>query len=1117
MKKFFIGFVGVLVVVVAIFLAVVKARVPEGVSMTTVFSYLFERVVCAIPGQCELEVEGDLEMRVFTEDLIHGIPAAIDVDPHGGVWVADSNRRVAGIVDNRTEPYLLEDDLAAETVEDREAYLRKWSLEEGKHPVDWYTVEQDRLTRLTDSDGDGVADVTDVVAAEAEIVTGLGAGVMVHGTDVYWTIIPSLHVLRGVVSAERPEESVALTTGYGVRTAFRGHDMAGLVLGPDGRIYFSIGDRGYQVETPDGRVLRPPMDVGRGAVFRMQPDGSELEVFATGLRNPHDLAFDDFGNLFTVDNNSDSDDESRLVYVVEGGDSGWSMAFQSLYDEYERGPWNAEKLWHPYHPEQPAWIVPPLAFMPEGPAGLVAHPGVGLGDEYDGRFFLADYRFALPRSSIWTFGVTPKGAGYELDRLETFASNIMATDMAFTFDGELLVSEYNEGDGVRRIVSFRSRDPDVQARALETRRLFDEGFHSRSDSDLAALLPNSDRRVRIAAQHELAARGAALTLGAVAADEEQELLARLHAIWGLGQIGAPALREASWDSLAWTEGSEDEVRAQAMRVAGETGATWLEPDLLAALSDPSPRVRYFAALSLGKLESTAAIDPLFDLLAANADEDPFLRHAAVHALELIGDADAVASRLDDPSRSVRIGAVLALRRLGDARVAESLTDADPLIVVEAARAIYDAPIEAALPALAALSGNGPLPGGDDPQTGLALQRRVVAANLRLGTAEAADRLGAHAVEEANPIVARRFALAALGDLVEPPPREPVQGYWRPLERRDPRVVHAALDRWVPELIEGELGAEALEVANRHGRVPLPDEELLALVGDTGTSLDVRSMSLRALAARRAPKTAEAASRALESEDPRLRADGRDALAVVDPEAALVAVDEVPATSPLLERQRAYGTLARIESEDADRRLAAALDALVDGTLDPALGLDVLEAARSRQSPVLAAGLDAYTEALSSDDVLAPHRVALAGGDPARGLGVFDGRGDCRRCHSTDGTGGDAAPELSGVATRGDAEFLLESMIVPGARIAEGYRSVTVTLRDGRTVTGLLREESPTHITVEQPGTPETAWTERIALTDVTERIDGGTGMPPMGLVIEPRELRDLVAYLQTLK
>src|SRR5581483_11636622 len=134
-----------------------------------------------------------------------------------------------------------------------------------------------------------------------------------------------------------------MSTGYGVHVSFYGHDLHGLRMGPDGRLYFSIGDRGLNVTTDDGRTLAYP---DTGAVLRCEPDGSHLEVFATGLRNPQELAFDELGNLFTGDNNSDSGDKARLVYVVDGGESGWRIGYQYPTSLSDRGPWNAEKLWH---------------------------------------------------------------------------------------------------------------------------------------------------------------------------------------------------------------------------------------------------------------------------------------------------------------------------------------------------------------------------------------------------------------------------------------------------------------------------------------------------------------------------------------------------------------------------------------------------------------------------------------------------------------------------------------------------------------------------------------------------------------------------------------------------
>ena len=146
-----------------------------------------------------------------------------------------------------------------------------------------------------------------------------------------------------------------------MHVGFLGHDLHGLRMGPDGKLYFSIGDRGFNVTTREGRRLAVP---DTGSVLRCNPDGTELEVFATGLRNPQELAFDQFGNLFTCDNNSDSGDRARWVYVVEGGDSGWRIGYQFIEEPISRGPWNEERLWEPRRAVQAAYLVPPSRTSP---------------------------------------------------------------------------------------------------------------------------------------------------------------------------------------------------------------------------------------------------------------------------------------------------------------------------------------------------------------------------------------------------------------------------------------------------------------------------------------------------------------------------------------------------------------------------------------------------------------------------------------------------------------------------------------------------------------------------------------------------------------------------------
>src|SRR5207237_7402101 len=123
--------------------------------------------------------------------------------------------------------------------------------------------------------------------------------------------------------------------------------------------------------------------------------------------------------------------------------------------------------------------------------------------------------------------------------------------------------------------------------------------------------------------------------------------------------------------------------------------------LAGRLEDASPRVRFFAAIALGKLGRAAAMGPLLAMLRAQAEKDPYLRHAGVMGLVGSGDAAAWKRAASDESAAVRMGILLALRRLGDPEVVRFLNDSDPRLVLEAARAINDVPIVVAMPGRAA--------------------------------------------------------------------------------------------------------------------------------------------------------------------------------------------------------------------------------------------------------------------------------------------------------------------------------------------------------------------------------------------------------------------------------
>ncbi len=741
----------------------------------------FEPIIAAASNEAGQAMEGiqlpeGWKINLFAAEPDVANIVAFDVDNRGRVFVCESFRQNRGVTDNREhdETWLLAD-LAAMTVQDRIDYHKRLLGD----AASTYSQQDDQIRRLSDTDGDGQADLSTLVANHFHrIEEGTGAGILVRGNELFFTCIPKLWKLIDEDDDGEAEQRDALSDGYGVRVAFRGHDLHGLLIGPDGRLYFSIGDRGYNIATEDGRVLADPAS---GAVFRCELDGSGLEVFATGMRNPQELAFNDIGDLFSVDNNSDSGDRARIIHILQGGDSGWRMYYQYLPD---RGPFNRERIWEPFHNEQPAYLVPPIANFADGPSGLAYYPGTGFGDRLKNRFVLCDFRGTPGKSGVRTFQLQPDGAFYKLSEDDQPIWSVLATDVAFAPDGAMLISDWVDGwDGVGKGRLYRITDPHYQRSAIvkQVSELLAGDWTTYETPLLAENLSHVDRRIRLESQWELARRGDLQTLLTVATDINADSLARLHGIWGADQIARrdSALTEQATSRLIELLTDDDPIlRAAAAKVMGERQVVASVDKLRLLLQDPSPRVQYFAMLALGNLKDGNSLAAIVDLLDQNNNQDPAIRHAGVMFLSATKDKQKLVGLADHKSVAVRRAATVALRKANHGDVASFLDDKDELVALEAARAIHDVPIGVALPALAESI--------EASRENFELVRRGLNANLHLGTQAAAERIASYAARDSAPPKMRLEALDILADWNSQDPRDRVLGSHRPLSKRDPR-------------------------------------------------------------------------------------------------------------------------------------------------------------------------------------------------------------------------------------------------------------------------------------------------------------------------------------------
>ncbi|MDX1944731.1 MAG: HEAT repeat domain-containing protein [Pirellulaceae bacterium] len=1093
-----------------------------------------------------LKMPAGLSAALFAAEPLLASPVAICLDEQGRLFVAEEYRFNRGTQENRTRPFLLEDDLQSRTVADRLAMHRKFASKfDGG--LSWFTRYTDQVRRLTDSDGDGRADLSSVFAAGLNgPLDGLAAGVIAREGDIYLTNIPHLWRLRDGDGDGVAEQREQLLSGFGVNAAFLGHDLHGLAWGPDGKLYFSVGDRGFHVVTKEERTLGLPR---RGAVFRCQPDGSEFEVLHVGLRNPQELAFDEYGNLFTADNNCDKGDHSRLVWIVPGGDSGWNMAFQTIPKPYETGPWHAENMWQltaDPHPgplpagegiERPASILPPLGKLGAGPSGFAYNATICLPDQFRGRFFLCNY---TGNGGIETFRIQPKGAAFELVDPQDFLKPISATDCEFGYDGKLYVSDFvgldwNGTSRGGRIYTVFQHQQIESAPAARLAALFRAGFKHRENDELAELLKHADMRVRLRAQWALAERGdrgTGVFLSAIMPGGER--LWRLHGLWGLGQIGR-RFPDALRHLLPLSADGDEEVRTQAAKTLGEARHAAAADSLLALLNDQSPRVRFHAAIALGQLRHKPAVQGLADLVRENANRDRHLRHAAVFALAEIGDRTAVQRLAVDQDAAVRLAACLVMRRWADPGIARFLKDDDLGIVTEAARAINDLPIDGATGQLAALAADHAaaefLP---EP-----LARRILNANFR-----AADRGSLNLVRMAtNPrlsVAIRREALAALGDAKAPPQRDRVTGNWRPLPGRDIEPLRQLLREHVSSILAANSRDLAEEALHLVAKLELPAEGALlaSYVRDDKLAEPARVAALEALAVISSDDAPKLAAELLRDDRPAVRAAALRVLARLRPDEALplvtaLIVDESATherAPTIFEQQQAIALLG--QGSLAKLPIPSEILARVGTEMTPlALRLDWLEMLTLRTDAPAEAVLKAWRAKLGPNESSEHSRLALIGGDAARGREVFTGnrQAQCSRCHKVDGRGGDAGPDLStlvsrtinepssGISQAGDdpslllRAFVLQSLLAPDAHLAAGFASVTLRLADGRIIAGMLKAETAERIDLQTPD----GQVLKIATADIDERTQPKSPMPPMGKVLSPRDLRDVVEFLAT--
>jgi quinoprotein glucose dehydrogenase len=196
------------------------------------------------------------------------------------------------------------------------------------------------------------------------------------------------------------------------------HSNNGLELGPDGRLYMTLGGT-----ESFGRETHPLA----GSILVSNPDGSNLEVFARGLRNPYDLAFTSHGQLIASDNGPERPwDHDELNVIEIGQNYGYPDVFGFP------PPWSE--------------TTGPITVFPAHsvPTGTIEYQGSNFPSEYRGRIFLSLFGSSVLASKVVAITLDEPKPGVFRGTVDDFVTGLRSSiDVAVDSMGRLYIADFD--------------------------------------------------------------------------------------------------------------------------------------------------------------------------------------------------------------------------------------------------------------------------------------------------------------------------------------------------------------------------------------------------------------------------------------------------------------------------------------------------------------------------------------------------------------------------------------------------------------------------------------------------------------------------------------------------
>ena len=838
----------------------------------------------------------------------------------------------------------------------------------------------DLIKRLTDSDGDGHYDSSEVVVEGVEQPSAL----LWIKNALYVTALGRLERWNDADGDGRFETRTILIDGFGAVDA-RG--LSGLTLGADGSLYLTTGDNDSHAFTPDGKAR---VNLARtGGLFRCELDGSDLQLVASGFRNPRgNVVFDaDFQPILVDDDGSDGSKVAgvRLIQPTERGDYGWRvLPGPSEAPDLELGAVDGER---------PGKLTGFARIGQGALSSTVVYNGTLLPEACRGLVIAAD----PARRSIRGFKLAQRGS---LPSLVGEITLLVAED---EFRPEQVVVG---ADSALYILDRRDPTNPSSGRILRLTGSADSGPTAAPsppnnweritgmppDQLLLKVLPGVDYGAAERALRELVDRGvnSRPTLLAHAANTTLSNHVRMLGIQGARRLWNDEVEANMVNLLVDPQPEVRRLAAQVLAQEPKQTIPRLVPILLDRLEDPDGRVIREVALAIGKHGQTNPRNPgavLIRWLYAHAQADAATRDAVLRAVEHLGDVgvDEVALAVRTRRGVEREQAVRLYAALRSAHAAEEL---------------------AGLVKIPDLTGS--------ERSALIRQFADFPPEFNVSTTGLVDWVGKH--PEVDPVV----KLAALDTC---------------------RLVGNPASGLILALFDDDDESVRITATNLAARTRPPGAmaKLATRLGDDQRSNPERLAVARGLRWGGPSGFAALDAAYLGSENAEFRRASLRSMADADRAKALAALTAALAGADPMTRVEAIAILGETPSG-----ALAVGKAYLDGTLTRSDLPMVLQALRPHETnkevrPVLLAVTDHATRGPSALASSAVRLRAVESGNPWAGLELFfRSSARCASCHQVGGKGERSGPPLDFDAHGLSAEKLVEAIQQPSREIKPGF-------------------------------------------------------------------------------